>query len=84
MGEEAIHSLISDLALILVIGAVVTVLFKKLKQPVVLGYIVAGFLVSPQFSLMPSVAVAENIDFWAQIGIIVLLFSLGLEFSFKK
>ena len=84
MGEEAIYSLISDLALILVIAAVVTVVFKKLKQPVVLGYIVAGFIVSPHFSLFPSVAVAENIDFWAQIGIIVLLFSLGLEFSFKK
>lgn len=79
-----IESLITDLALILVLGAIATVLFKKLKQPVVLGYIVAGFLASPHFSLLPSVASEANIEFWAQIGIIVLLFSLGLEFSFKK
>ncbi len=79
-----INSLISDLALILMLGAVATVVFKMLKQPIVLGYIVAGFLASPHFTLLPSVAVEANIEFWAQIGIIVLLFSLGLEFSFKK
>ena len=79
-----INSLISDLALILVLGAIATVIFKMLKQPVVLGYIVAGFLASPHFALLPSVVVEANIEFWAQIGIIVLLFSLGLEFSFKK
>ena len=79
-----INSLISDLALILVLGAVATVIFKMLKQPVVLGHIVAGFLASPHFALLPSVANEANIEFWAQIGIIVLLFSLGLEFSFKK
>ena len=79
-----INSLISDLALILVLGAIATVIFKMLKQPVVLGYIVAGFLASPHFALLPSVAGEANIEFWAQIGIIVLLFSLGLEFSFKK
>ena len=79
-----INSLISDLALILMLGAVATVVFKMLKQPIVLGYIVAGFLASPHFALLPSVAVEANIEFWAQIGIIVLLFSLGLEFSFKK
>lgn len=79
-----ITSLITDLALILLLGAVVTVLFKWIKQPVVLGYIVAGFLASPHFEYLPSVTTEENIEFWAQIGIIVLLFSLGLEFSFKK
>lgn len=79
-----IESLITDLAFILLLGAVVTVLFKWLKQPVVLGYIVAGFLASPNFTLLPSVNTIENIEFWAQIGIVVLLFSLGLEFSFKK
>ncbi len=79
-----INSLISDLALILMLGAIATVVFKMLKQPVVLGYIVAGFLASPHFTLLPSVAMEANIEFWAQIGIIVLLFSLGLEFSFKK
>jgi CPA2 family monovalent cation:H+ antiporter-2 len=79
-----IESLITDLAFILLLGAVITVLFKWIKQPVVLGYIVAGFLASPHFEYLPSVANEENIDFWAQIGIVVLLFSLGLEFSFKK
>lgn len=82
--ELNIESLITDLALILLLGAVVTVLFKWLKQPVVLGYIVAGFLAGPHFEYLPSVATESNIEFWAQIGIIVLLFSLGLEFSFKK
>ena len=79
-----VESLISDLAFILLLGAVVTVLFKWIKQPVVLGYIVAGFLASPHFAYLPSVTTEANIDFWAQIGIVVLLFSLGLEFSFKK
>lgn len=73
-----------DLAYILVLGAIVSLLFKWIKQPVVLGYIVAGFLASPNFEPLPSLANAENIDFWAEIGIVVLLFSLGLEFSFKK
>lgn len=79
-----IEGLISDLAFILILGAVTTLLFKILKQPVVLGYIVAGFLASPNFTYIPSVTTDSNIEFWAQIGIIVLLFSLGLEFSFKK
>ncbi len=82
--ELNIESLITDLAFILLLGAVVTVLFKWMKQPVVLGYIVAGFLASPNFEYLPSVATEANIEFWAQIGIVVLLFSLGLEFSFKK
>ena len=79
-----IESLISDLAFILLLGAVVTLLFKWIKQPVVLGYIVAGFLASPHFEPLPSVTTEANIEFWAQIGIVVLLFSLGLEFSFRK
>ncbi len=79
-----IEGLIRDLAFILILGAGITLLFKWLKQPVVLGYIVAGFLASPNFEYLPSVSTEENIEFWAQIGIIVLLFSLGLEFSFKK
>ncbi|MCI9285940.1 MAG: sodium:proton antiporter [Muribaculaceae bacterium] len=80
----SIEGLISDLAFILILGAVTTLLFKWMRQPVVLGYIVAGFLASPHFTYLPSVTTEANIDFWAQIGIIVLLFSLGLEFSFKK
>ncbi|MCM1162698.1 MAG: cation:proton antiporter [Muribaculaceae bacterium] len=84
VGAFNIEGLIGDLAFILILGAVTTLLFKWLRQPVVLGYIVAGFLASPHFSYLPSVTTEANIDFWAQIGIIVLLFSLGLEFSFKK
>ncbi len=79
-----IESLITDLAYIMVLGTIVTLLFKRIKQPVVLGYIVAGFLASPNFEPLPSLANADNIDFWAEIGIVVLLFTLGLEFSFKK
>lgn len=82
--ELNVEGLIKDLAFILILGAVTTLLFKWMKQPVVLGYIVAGFLASPHFEYLPSVTTESNIEFWAQIGIVVLLFSLGLEFSFKK
>lgn len=84
MSDIQVENLVSDLAFILILGAFVTVLFKWLKQPVVLGYIVAGFLASPHFKYLPSVTTESNIEFWAQLGIVVLLFSLGLEFSFKK
>jgi CPA2 family monovalent cation:H+ antiporter-2 len=76
--------LIEDLALILGIAGITTLLFKKLKQPVVLGYILAGLLVGPNFSLLPNVSDLEGVKIWADIGVIFLLFSLGLEFSFKK
>lgn len=82
--EHTTEGLIGDLALILLLGAVVTLLFKKLKQPVVLGYILAGFLASPKFTYLPSISHMENIEFWAELGIVVLMFTLGLEFSFKK
>lgn len=75
--------IISDLALILAVAGITTLLFKWLKQPVVLGYIVAGFLCSGNF-LLQGVSNMGNVDIWAEIGIIFLLFSLGLEFSFKK
>ena len=68
----------------LVVAGVVTLIFKRLKQPLVLGYIVAGFLVSPHMPLTASVADTENIHLWADIGVMFLLFSLGLDFSFKK
>lgn len=84
VASMTVESLISDLALLLVVGALSALIFKKLKQPVVLGYIVAGFLTGPHFHFFPTIANEANIDFWAQIGIVVLLFSLGLEFSFKK
>lgn len=76
--------LIIDLALILICAGAMTLLFKKLKQPLVLGYIVAGFLASPHFVLIPSVIDVGNIKTWADIGVIFLLFALGLDFSFKK
>lgn len=76
--------IIADLALILILAGAMTILFKKLKQPLVLGYIVAGFLASPHFGLTPSVVDTANIQTWADIGVIFLLFALGLEFSFKK
>jgi monovalent cation:H+ antiporter-2, CPA2 family len=76
--------LIEDLALILIAGAVTTLLFRKIKQPLVLGYIIAGFLVGPHFSLTPTVVDNANVKTLAEIGVIFLLFSLGLEFSFKK
>ena len=76
--------LISDLALILICAGIMTLVFKRLKQPLVLGYIVAGFLASPHFALTPSVIDTASIHTWSEIGVIFLLFALGLEFSFKK
>jgi len=79
-----IPDLIKDLALILGAAGITTLLFKRLKQPVVLGYIIAGFLIGPNFNLFPTVSEHEGILIWADIGVIFLLFALGLEFSFKK
>ncbi|MCM2352364.1 MAG: cation:proton antiporter [Pseudobdellovibrio sp.] len=76
--------LIQDLGFILITAAVVTLIFKKLNQPVVLGYLIAGFLVSSHVPYFPNVKDVASIKIWAEIGIIVLLFGLGLEFSFKK
>lgn len=98
---------ISDLAIILITAGFVTIVFKWLKQPVVLGYIVAGFLASlhfkkfienlvvkvtdiPEgqvanvFKVLPEISDMANVSIWAEIGVIFLLFALGLEFSFKK
>lgn len=82
MGEN-MH-LVTDLALILISAGVITVIFKLLKQPLVLGYIVAGFIVGPHFGLFPTVMEMSSIKAWSEIGIIFLMFALGLEFSFKK
>ena len=76
--------LVKDLALILVVAGVVTIVFKKLKQPLVLGYVVAGFLVSPHMPYTMSVVDKADISTWGDIGVMFLLFSLGLDFSFKK
>src|SRR5687768_13795784 len=79
-----LSSLIQDLALILAAAAVTILLFKWLKQPLVLGYILAGLLVGPHVNLFPTVVEIEGIHTWAEIGVVFLLFGLGLEFSFKK
>ena len=79
-----LEPLISDLALILICAGVMTLLFKSLKQPIVLGYIVAGFLASPNMPYMPSISDGHGVHVWSEIGVIFLLFALGLEFSFKK
>ncbi|QNF35271.1 cation:proton antiporter [Adhaeribacter swui] len=79
-----VPQLIIDLAFILGVAGATTLLFKWLKQPLVLGYIIAGLLVGPNFPYLPSIAEVESIQIWAEIGVIFLLFSLGLEFSFKK
>ncbi len=76
--------LIEDLALILMAGAMTTIIFRRIRQPLVLGYILAGFLVGPHLSMTPTVVEIGNVEVLAEIGVIFLLFSLGLEFSFKK
>ena len=81
--EELPH-LIIDLAYILIIAGAVTIIFKKLRQPLVLGYIVAGFLAGPHMTYTPSITDSTSIEDWSQIGVIFLMFTLGLEFSFKR
>lgn len=76
--------LISDLGLILITAAIAVLLFRILKQPLVLGYLVAGFLAGSEFDFFPTVKDMHSVEVWAEIGVIFLLFSLGLEFSFKK
>ena len=77
-------ALFSDLALILVTAGVTTILFKWLKQPLVLGYIIAGFLIGPYMTLFPGINDHESVHLWSEIGMVFLLFAIGLEFSFKK
>ena len=77
-------SLFLDLAIILITAGVITVVFKWLKQPLVLGYIVAGFFIGPYFPWFPAIKDATNVHVWSDIGIVFLMFALGLEFSIKK
>lgn len=82
--SHLLEPLISDLGLILMTAGIAVLLFKKLKQPLVLGYLIAGFLAGNHFDFFPSVKDIKSVEVWAEIGVIILLFSLGLEFSFKK
>jgi monovalent cation:H+ antiporter-2, CPA2 family len=86
LAATSVHlpDLISDLGLILITAAIAVLLFRMLKQPLVLGYLVAGFLAGNQFDFFPTVKDIHSVEVWAEIGVIFLLFSLGLEFSFKK
>ena len=81
---ESLPALFSDLALILVTAGITTVIFKWLKQPVVLGYIIAGFLIGPNFEWFPVVEDHTSVETWSEIGMVFMLFGIGLEFSFKK
>ena len=86
LASTVVHlpDLISDLGLILITAAIAVLLFKILKQPLVLGYLVAGFVAGNKFDFFPTVKDMHSVEVWAEIGVIFLLFSLGLEFSFKK
>lgn len=81
---HSIHTLIVDLTLITIYAGLTTLFCKKFKQPIVLGYVMAGILAGPYFNFVPTVSDKENLQLWADIGVIFLLFGLGLEFSFKK
>ena len=81
-----LSTLAADLVLMLAVAGVTSVIFKKIRQPLVLGYVFAGFLIGPVFSAagMPTVGDMEGITIWAEIGIIFIMFAHGLEFSFHK
>lgn len=81
---ESLPALFSDLALILVTAGLTTVIFKWLKQPVVLGYIIAGFIIGPNFEWFPVIHDHTSVETWSEIGMVFMLFGIGLEFSFKK
>lgn len=81
---SSLPPLFLDLAIILVTAGITTVVFKWLKQPLVLGYIVAGFFIGPYFPWFPAVEDVANVHVWSDIGIVFLMFALGLEFSLKK
>ncbi|WP_367271528.1 cation:proton antiporter [Slackia sp.] len=68
----------------LAVAAIATIVCRRLKQPLVLGYVLAGFLVSPAISWFPDVSDTESISVWSEIGVIFLMFGLGLEFSITR
>ena len=75
---------LQDLAVVMIVAGVVTVLFHRLRQPVVLGYIVAGALVGPHTPPFPLIHDEQSIHTLAELGVILLMFSLGLHFSLKQ
>ena len=79
-----IPQLIIDLAIMLTTAAVVTIVFKKLRLPTILGYIVAGFLIGPHFPLFMNIESASSVETWSEIGVVIILFHIGLEFDFHK
>ncbi len=79
-----IPTLISDLAVMMLTAGIITIIFKRIKQPLILGYILAGFLISPYFPLFTTVVDTQSIHTWSEIGIIFLMFHLGLEFNLHK
>ncbi len=81
---EHLHIFIIDLALITIVAGIIALIFKKLKFPLILGYIAAGFILSPNFHVFPTVLSLENVSLWGEIGILFLMFAIGLKFSFKK
>lgn len=81
---SSLPPLFLDLSIILMTAGVITVIFKWLKQPLVLGYIVAGFFIGPYFPWFPAIEDSSNVKVWSEIGIVFLMFALGLEFSIKK
>jgi CPA2 family monovalent cation:H+ antiporter-2 len=76
--------LIKDLAVILAVAGLMSLIFQQIRQPVVLGYILAGMIVGPHAMPIQSVTDLPSIQTWAELGVIFLMFSLGLEFSFRK
>ena len=76
--------MLTDLCVIMLIAAVTSLIFKLLKQPVVLGYIVAGIIIGPYLIGDSWISNAESVETWGEIGVLFLLFAMGLEFSFKK
>lgn len=77
-------AMITDLAVMLLTAGVITIIFKKIKQPLIIGYILAGFLISPYFPLFFNAKDIDAIDLWSEIGVIILMFHIGLEFNLHK
>jgi CPA2 family monovalent cation:H+ antiporter-2 len=84
IAELDFHTFLATLALVLCTAAITTVVFQRLKQPVILGYLLAGLFVGPHFTLVPALANQEAVHILSELGVILLLFGIGLEFSLRK